>query len=31
LKGHARIMARDYLGRNRQPVGFALFFSRRNA
>ncbi|HLM15280.1 MAG TPA: hypothetical protein VK362_22980 [Reyranella sp.] len=31
LKGHACIMARDYLGRNRQPVGFALFFSRRNA
>ena len=31
LKGHAGIMARDYLGRNRQPVGFALFFSRRNA
>jgi hypothetical protein len=23
-------MGRDYLGRNRQPVGFALFFSRRN-
>jgi hypothetical protein len=31
LKGHAGIMARDYLRRNRQPVGFALFFSRRNA
>jgi hypothetical protein len=29
--GHAGIMARDYLGRNRQPVASALFFSRRNA